>query len=178
MNQRTRAHGRASNAVLSWLHSRGRQVPAVSLHRPVDLGDELSSTNRDEIEDHIRLAISVPAGEMIHLGAATTHIAADRPEVQHALRHASRLPGDPVDRLERCLDDLLACLHSPKVRHTVAALASAITRAPGGEMAADDVLETVVLAMAAELPDDAYDGPGHPRKIFVHGGPRHLRRGD
>jgi hypothetical protein len=89
---------------------------------------------------------------------------ADRPEVQHALRHASRLPGDPVDRLERCLDDLLATLHSPKVRHTVAKLGSELVRAPGGEMAAAHVLETIVLAMA-EPP--VGDHPGHPRRIFV-----------
>jgi hypothetical protein len=164
MNQRTRAHGRASHAVLSWLHSRGRDVPDISLHRPVDLGDEPAS-GRDAIEDHIRLAISVPAGEMIHLGAPTTHIAADRPEVQHALRHAGRLPGDAVDRLERCLDDTLACLHSPKVRHTIAALAGELLRAPGGEMGADDVRQAIVVAMADAHGAD--DCPGHPRTIYV-----------
>jgi hypothetical protein len=165
MNQRTRARGRASHAVLSWLHSRGRDVPDISLHRPVDLGDEPAS-GRDAIEDHIRLAISVPAGEMIHLGAPTTHIAADRPEVQHALRHAGRLPGDAVDRLERSLDDLLACLHSPKVRHAVSRLAGELVRAPGGEMAAEDALQTIVLAMAETLADSVYQ-PAHPRTIYV-----------
>jgi hypothetical protein len=101
---------------------------------------------------------------MIHLGAPTTHIAADRPEVQHALHHASRLPDDPVDHLERCLDDTLACLHSPRVRHTVAKLAGELTRAPGGELAAEDVLRTIVVAMG-ETP--AGDHPGHPRTIHV-----------
>jgi hypothetical protein len=52
-------------------------------------------------------------------------MAADRPEVQHALRHAGCLPVNPVDNLEWCLDDTLATLHSRKVRHTVAALAVA-----------------------------------------------------
>jgi hypothetical protein len=139
-------------------------VPAVSLHRPVDLEDKPASS-RDQGEERIRLALSVPAGEMIHLGAPTTHIATDRPEVQHALRHAGRLPGDPVDRLERCLDDTLACLHSPKVRHTVTKLASELVRAPGGEMPAEDALRSIVLAMG-ETPE-ADDRPMHPRKIFV-----------
>ena len=120
----------------------------------------------DQVEERIRLALSVPAGEMIHLDAPTTHIAADRPEVQHALRHASRLPGDPVDTLERCLDDTLATLHSPKVRHTVTKLARALVRAPGGEMAADDVLRSIVVAMG-EPPADADDRPTHPPTIYV-----------
>jgi hypothetical protein len=164
MNARAIAHGRAAHATLRWLH--GRDVPGVSLHRPVDFGGELASSDRDQIEERIRLALSVPAGEMIHLGADTRHIAADRPEVQHALRHAGRLPGDPVDNLERCLDDLLATLHSPKVRHAVAKLAGALVRAPGGEMGADDVLRSIVVAMS-EMPADADDQPGHPRTIHV-----------
>jgi hypothetical protein len=164
MNQSTRAHGRAAHAVLSWLHSRGRDVPDISLHRPVDLGDEPAS-DRDAIEEHARKALSIPAGEMIALGAPTTHIAAERPEVQHALRHAGRLPGDPVDHLERCLDDLLACLHSPKVRHAVTRLASELVRAPGGELAAEDALRTIVLAMGETPAGDVQ--PMHPRKIFV-----------
>jgi hypothetical protein len=164
MNARAIAHGRAAHATLSWLH--GRDVPAVSLHRPVDLGAARASTDRDQAEERIRLALSVPAGEMIALGAPTTHIAADRPEVQYALRHAGRLPGDPVERLERCLDDTLATLHSPKVRHTVAKLASELVRAPGGELGADDVLRSIVLAMS-ETPADGADQQAHPRTVWI-----------
>jgi hypothetical protein len=159
------SHGRASHAVLSWLHSRGRDVPASSLHRPVDLGGEPAS-DREAIEEHTPKALSVPAGEMIELGAPTTHIAADRREVQHALRHAGRLPGDPIGHLERCLDDTLACLHSPKVRHMVAKLASELVRAPGGAMVADDVLRAIVMAMG-ETPADGADQPTHPRTIWI-----------
>jgi hypothetical protein len=90
----------------------------------------------------------------------------DRPEVQHALRHAGRLPGDPVDHLEQCLDDTLACLHLPKVRHTVTRLASELVRSPGREMAAEHVLRTIVVAMA-ETPADGVDQPTHPRTIWV-----------
>jgi hypothetical protein len=162
MNQRTRAHGRAAHATLRWLH--GRDVPDISLHRPVELGDDAAASGRDQIEERIRLALAVPAAEMMHMGAPTTHIAADRPEVQHALRHAGRLPGDPVDRIERCLDDLLATLHSPKVRHTVTKLASALVRAPAGTMSAEDVLERIILAMG-ETP--AGDHPAHPRTIWI-----------
>jgi hypothetical protein len=67
MNARAIAHGRAAHSVLRWLHSRGRDVPAVSLHQPVKLDDEPAPRNRDQIEDHIRLALAVPAAEMIHL---------------------------------------------------------------------------------------------------------------
>jgi hypothetical protein len=88
----------------------------------------------------------------------------DRAEVQHALRHAGRLPSDPVDHLERCLDDTLACLHSPKVRHTVAKLTGGLTRAPGGELAAEDMLRAIVLAMG-ETPVGDY--PGHHRTIHI-----------
>jgi hypothetical protein len=106
----------------------------------------------------------LPAGKRIAPGAPTTHIAADRPEVQHALRHASRLPGDPVDTLERCLDDTLACLHSPKVRHAVTRLAREL-RAPAGELGADDVLRSIVVAMAETPAGD--DQPMHPRTIWI-----------
>jgi hypothetical protein len=75
VNARARAHGLAAHATLAWLH--GRDVPAVSLHGPVALGTEPAS-GRDLIEERIRLALSVPAAEMIHLGADTRHIAADR----------------------------------------------------------------------------------------------------
>jgi hypothetical protein len=165
MNPKALAHGHGAHAVLSWLHSRGRDVPAISLHRLVDLGDEPTS-GPDAIEERIRMALAAPAAEMIALGATTTHIAADRPEVQAALRQASGLPGDPVDHLERCLDDLLACLHSPRVRHTVAKLASDLLRAPGGELGADDVLRSIVLAMG-ETPAGGDSGPGHPRTIWI-----------
>jgi hypothetical protein len=153
-----RAHDRSSFLPRAGLVSSSAMVKKTS--------DTLSfaTSGRDQVEERIRLALSVPAAEMIHLAAATTHIAADRPEVQHALRHASRLPGDPVDHLERCLDDLLATLHSPKVRHAVAKLAGELVRAPGGEMGADDVLRSIVVAMG-ETPAD--DHPGHPRRIYV-----------
>jgi len=163
MNARALAHGRSAYAVLRWLHSRGR-APALSLHRPVDLDDEPASS-RDQGEERIRLALSAPAGEMIHLGAPTTHIAADRPEVEHALRHAGRMPGDPIDHLERCLDDTLATLTSPKVRHAVTRLAGELVRAPGGEMGADEVLRSIVLAMG-ETPEED-DRPAHPRTIWI-----------
>jgi hypothetical protein len=58
-------------------------------------------------------------------------------------------------------------MHSLKVRHTVAKLASELVRAPGGEMTAADVLERIILAMAAELPVDAADQPAYPRTIWI-----------
>jgi hypothetical protein len=165
MSPRAIAQGRSAHAVRRWLHSRGRDVPALSLHRPVDLGDE-PAAGREAIEQSIRLALAVPSGEMIALDTPTTHIATDRPEVQHALRHACRMPGDPIDHLERCLDDVLACLHSPKVRHTVAKLADELIRAPRGELAAEDALRSIVLAMGETAPSGD-DQPAHPRTIWV-----------
>jgi hypothetical protein len=140
------AHGRASHAVTAWLH--GRRVPAVALDHPINHDAAPQPNGSAAIEEAIRAALSVPAGEMIHLDAPTTHLAVDRPEVQAALRHAGRLPGDPVDTLERCLDDLLACLHSPRIRRAVGVLSGALLRTPRGEMSADDVLRHIVTAMA------------------------------
>jgi hypothetical protein len=82
---------------------------------------------------------------------------------------AARLgEGDPVDHLEPVFDDLCATLHSPKpnVRHTVAKLAGALSRAQGGELAANDVQREIVLAMG-EAPTDGADQPTHPRRIYV-----------
>jgi hypothetical protein len=102
-------------------------------------------------------------GEMLHLGADGRHLAADRSDVQRALALATRLgDGDAVDALERVFDDLCATLTSPRIRHAVTTLARALIKAPAGEMAAADVLERIIIAMA-ETP--AGDQPGHPRRI-------------
>jgi hypothetical protein len=63
-------------------------------------------------------------------------------------------------------DDVVATLTSPRIKHKVAVLAGAILRAPAGTMSAVDVLERIILAMAAALPVAA-DQTAHPRKIFV-----------
>jgi hypothetical protein len=68
--------------------------------------------------------------------------------------------------LERCLDDTLATLHSPKVRHTVTKLAGALVRAPGAEMAATTCCGRSWVAMG-EPPADADDRPTHPPTIYV-----------
>jgi hypothetical protein len=101
---------------------------------------------------------------MIHLGAMTTHIAlrsaggaarfaARRPATGRSGRPPRAVPG----RHPRCL-------HSPKVRHTVAKLTGELTRAPGGELAAQDMLRAIVLAMG-ETPVGDY--PGHHRTIHI-----------
>jgi hypothetical protein len=165
MNQRTRAHGRAGDATLRWLH--GREVPDVSLHRPVDHAQEPEPNGREAIETAIALVLASVVAEMLHLGADGRHLAIDREDVQRALAMAARLgDGDPVDHLEPVFDDLCATLTSSRVKQTIAALANALLKAPAGEMAADHVLETIILGMAAALPDGA-DQPAHPRKIFV-----------
>lgn len=107
-----------------------------------------------------------PHGEMIHLGADSRHLSADRQDVRRALALASELgDGDPVDVLEPIFEDLVACLKSPKVRHAITTLAGALLRSPRGEMAADDAERAIILAMAEEPVID--DQPGPPRRIYV-----------
>jgi hypothetical protein len=114
MNQRTRAHGKSAHAVLRWLHSRGRGVPALSLHRPPDHAPEPEPRGREAIETAIALVLGCVVGEMLHLGADGRHLAADRDDVQRALALAARLgDGDPVDHLEPIFDDLCATLRFP-----------------------------------------------------------------
>src|SRR5260221_13795357 len=110
MNDRARAHGRAAHAVVRWLH--GRPMVNVSLGRPLDHGEDSVPRSRDAIEETIRRRLSGAVGEMVHVaGDPVDHIRGDRPEVQESLRLARMLPGtDPVDHLESCLEDLLACL--------------------------------------------------------------------
>jgi hypothetical protein len=163
------AHGRAAHAVLTWLHS--RPVKPISLGRAIDHAADPSSRDRDGLEEAIRLALAGAAGEMIHLNADATHLAADRPDVQAAMRHASRLPGDPVDHLERCLEDVLACLHSPKVRHAVAVLADALLKTPRGELTGDAATKLMSTAVCDRRSASA-DYPGHPRKIIIRRAPR------
>jgi hypothetical protein len=166
MNAPARAHGLASQATLAWLHSRGN-APAISLHRPPDHAHESDPRGRDAIENTIGLVLACVVGEMLHLGADGRHLAADRDDVRRALALATQLgDGDPVAHLEPIFDDSCATLTSPKVRNTVTKLAGALVRAPGGTMSADDVLERIILGMAAELPIDA-DQTAHPRRIFV-----------
>ena len=96
----------------------------------------------------IGLVLGSGVAEMLHLGADGRHLAADREDVQSSVALAARLgDGDPVDSLEPVFDDLCATLTSPRIRHAVTALASALIRVPGGEMGADDVLRAIVLAM-------------------------------
>jgi hypothetical protein len=140
VNPRARAHGLAASATLAWLHSRGRQVPNVSLHQRPDHAQESEPNGREAIERAVALVLASVVAEMLHLGADGRHLAADRSDVQRALALAGRLgDGDPVDHLEPIFDDLCATLHSPKVRHTVAKLAGALLRAQGGELSANDV---------------------------------------
>jgi hypothetical protein len=167
VNARALAHGLAAHATLAWLHSRGREVPAVSLHRPPDHAPEREPRGREAIETAIALVLGSVVGEMLHLGTDGRHLAVDRDDVKRAMGLAAQLgDGDPVDHLEPIFDDLCATLTSPKVRHAIAALAGELLRAPGGEMAAEDVLQTIVLAMG-DPRVDADDGRGHPRTIFV-----------
>jgi hypothetical protein len=132
-------------------------VPPVSLHRPPEHAPEPEPRGRESIETAIALVLAGVVAEMLHLGANGRHLAVDRNDVQRALALAAKLgDGDPVDHLEPIFDDLCATLTSPRVKHTIAA----------GEMAADQVVEKIVLGMS-ETPADGADQPTHPRTIWI-----------
>lgn len=126
MNDGIRAHGRAAHAVLSWLH--GRPVKGLSLgDAPAHFGMREPKTS-DQTEEASRLLLSVPVGEMLHVGGSPDqHVTADRAEVQKALSLAARLgPGDPVDHLEPIYQSVIDTLTSPRIWRGVQALAGGL----------------------------------------------------
>jgi hypothetical protein len=159
------AHGRSAAAVLNHLH--GWKAKPISLHQPIEHAAEPVPKGRADLEERCRHALAAPAGEMIYLNASTTHISADRDDVQHALGLARQLGGDdPVDALEHHLDDTLACLRSPRVWNAVRTLAGALMRAPRGEMSAKDAERVVRQALHDRRGADL-SRAGHPRRIYV-----------
>ena len=128
MNDRTKAHGIAAYGTMAWL--RGHRPKQLSMfHAPTHHGVPEPKT-REHFEDAIKSLLSLPTGEMLHLGGeARHHIVADRDEVRRALELAGRLgPGDPVDHLERVYDDLHATLASPKIWHCTTRLADTLLK--------------------------------------------------
>jgi hypothetical protein len=166
VNDRAKAHGRSADAVLRWLD--GLPVGNISLKRQIDHGGNPLPRKRDEIEAEIRLRFAGPVGEMRHVGGAPAkHLAANLPEVQDALRLARTLPGDdPIDHLERCLDDLCACLHSPKVRRAVNHLVASLLSAPNGEMSGDKVRRVISRSFATPLQPGEV-GEAYPRTVWI-----------
>jgi hypothetical protein len=164
MNDKTRASGRAAHSILSYLNN--RPVPAVSVRQPIAYSTA-EPQGSEALEAEISIVLACVTAEMLHLGADSRHLAPDRVDVKRALALAGELgDGDPVDHLEPIFDDLLACLKSPKVKHAIQALAGALLRSPRGEMAADDAVRAIILALA-ERPADAADQQAHPRRIYV-----------
>jgi hypothetical protein len=161
MNDRARAHGRASHAVLSWLH--GRPVRGLSPRRPIDHGADPAPRDREGLEEAIRLALAGAAGEMIHLGVDTAHFQHDTPGVAEALGLARKLPGrDPVDTLEEQLDAVEATLRSPRVWHAVQRLAAALSERSSldGATAAGVIKSALLNGAGAEIEP-------HPRAIHI-----------
>jgi hypothetical protein len=128
MNDRVRAHGRAAHATLAWLH--GRRPKEVSMFAaPTHFGIPEPRTP-EHLEEAIKSLLSIPTGEMLHLGGeACHHIVADRGEVRRALELSRRLdPAEPVDAMEPIFDDLCATLGSPRIWHGVIRLANALSK--------------------------------------------------
>jgi hypothetical protein len=165
-DDRAKAHGRATHAVAAWLH--GRTVGDVSLHRPLD-HDDVPEPPRDQIEDEIRLRLADAVGAMIHVGGKPVdHLTADRPEVQHALNLARKLPDDPIDHLERILEDLCASLTSPRIKRAVDELAASLCSAARQEMSADEIGHMITRSIRRPLASSDVGEP-YPRTIFVRG---------
>jgi hypothetical protein len=163
------AIGRSGHAVVAHLHQHpGRDIV---LDKPIDLSGPAPKT-RDEIEDHIRIALAAPAA-MTHYSSApmTTFFHDESPETLHAIRLAEQIdPHRPIDILEEQLDHTLACLRSPRVWHSVKHLCGALLRSPRGEMDGGRV-ERVVREGLADVAGADFSKPPHPRRIYVTDGP-------
>jgi hypothetical protein len=141
MNDRMKAHGRAAWATLGWLH--GRLPKQVSMLSPPTQHGMPEPGTREQVEESIKSLLSLPTGEMMHVGGETRHhIVADRDEVRRALDLSRRLnPAEPVDAMEPIFDDLCATFGSPRIWHGVTRLADALCKyrvMPGDHVA--DVL--------------------------------------
>ena len=164
---RLAAIGAAAHAVVSHLHR--RSVPAIDLDQPVDVAAGPAPTTHDEIEEKIRLALSVPAAELYYAGGTPAdHLTADRHEVIFAHGLAQRLGGaDPVAHMERALDDTLACISSPRIWHAIRTLSDALMwTSPRGAMDRHFVEHVVRQALANRTGAD-FSQPAHPRAITV-----------
>lgn len=153
MNDRTKAHGLAAYATIGWLH--GWRPKRISMLSPPTHFGAPEPKTRQQTEEAIKLLLSVPTGEMLHLGGEDRdHIVHDRAEVRRALELAKRLgPGDPVDHLERVYDDLHATLVSPKIWHCTTRLAETLVkeRLLSGERCASVLKAAMVDRRAAKF---------------------------
>jgi hypothetical protein len=161
------AIGRAGLSVVAHLHQ--HPVKDIALGKPIDLSGPQPKT-RDEIEDHIRVALAARAAEMHYASLPTTHLSDEREEVLHAISLAEKIdPHRPVDILEEQLDHTLACLRSPRVWHSVKYLGGALLRSPRGEM--DGVrVERVICEGLADLAGADFSKPAQPRRIYIDRG--------
>jgi hypothetical protein len=167
MNDRTLAHGRAAHAVVRWLH--GKAVGTMSLRCPLDDSADPTPKSPDEIEGAIRRTLANPVGEMFHVGGKPVdHLPASHPAVQESSRLARMLPGDdPVEHMERCLEDLGATLHSPRVRRAVTELASGLLKAPHCELSGEAMARMIDRSLRKKLrPED--NCVAHPRTIRIY----------
>jgi hypothetical protein len=171
MNQvKLTAIGRSGHAVLSHLHR--LPVSAIRLYEPLDLKAASRPKTRDQIEDHIRVALAAPAAEMHYASLPATHLSDEREEVLHAIGLAERIDAHrPIDILEEQLDHTLACLRSPRVWHSVKHLCGALLRSPRGEMDGARV-ERVVREGLADVAGADFSKPPHPRRVHVVDEPR------
>jgi hypothetical protein len=162
------AIGHAGHAVVAHLHR--HPVRDIALDKPIDLSGPRPRT-RDEIEDHIRVALAAPAA-MTHFTQepTTTYFHDESQETLHAIRLAEQIdPKEPIPHVERCLDDTLACLRSPRVWHSVRYLCGALLRSPRGEMDGARV-ERVIREGLADLAGTDFSKPAYPRRVYIERG--------
>jgi hypothetical protein len=68
-NDRVVAHGRAAWATLGWLH--GRRPKEVSMFAAPTRHGMPEPGTREQVEESIKSLLSLPTGEMMHVGGET-----------------------------------------------------------------------------------------------------------
>jgi hypothetical protein len=162
MSTRAVAHGKAAREVFAWLHR--RKVMPISMH--AEIGHDAVPEPRTEAEIHerIRFHLAAPAARMIHEGGTPeTHVDLADPSVEYAALLAGRLPGnDPVDHLEREMDNVIASLRSPRIWHAVKRLAAVLI-----DRRSLDANSVAAVIKSAMLSGAGAKVEPHPRRITL-----------
>jgi len=166
MNDRVRAHGHGSWAVLHHLH--GLRVPALDLCQPIDH----RSTRHSDRETAIKLALAPAVGCMLSAGGKPEHwVTRADPGVAHALALTGKDGDVAVDALEPIFLDTHATLASPRIWSCVSSIAKAALRAPEGKMESGRVAAVIRQSLAERHHAD-FVPPMPARKVYVTGEPR------
>jgi hypothetical protein len=166
MNDRVRAHGHASWAVLHHLH--GLRVPALDIGQPISHG----AMREADREIAIKLALAPAVGAMLSAGGKPEHwILRSDSGVAHALDLTGKDGNAAVDAIEPIYLDTHATLASPRIWSSVVSTAKALMRSPGGKMEGNRVAAVIRQSLAERHHAD-FAPPMAPRKVYVTDEPR------